>query len=116
MTCVLFWEHLDTILAEGDFSLDFYVFGILKNLVTFSSFSVKVVFKSFFFIILALSIFSKFTQVFFVSASCFDAVILAEIVLSGSQFITEFDQIFLSYFNRFDFIVFTFLFHDFASR
>ena len=33
---------------EGNFSLDLYVFEILKNLVTFSSFSVKVVFKSFF--------------------------------------------------------------------
>ena len=42
MTCLLFCEHLDTLLAEGN------VFEILKNLVTFSSFSVKVVFKSFF--------------------------------------------------------------------
>ena len=40
-----------------------------------------------------------------VSTSCFDEVILAEIVISGSQFITKFDQIFL---NRFDFLVFTF--------
>ena len=53
----------------------------------------KVVFKRFS-ITLALSIFSKITQVFFVSASCFNEVILAEIVFSGSQFITEFDQIF----------------------
>ena len=30
----------------------------------------------------------------FVSTSCFDEVILAEIVFSGSQFITKFDQIF----------------------
>ena len=37
---------------EGNFSLDLYVFEVLKNLVTFSSFSVKVV-KCFFFIILA---------------------------------------------------------------
>ena len=29
----------------------------------------------------------------FVSTSCFDEVILAEIVFSGSQFITKFDQI-----------------------
>ena len=29
-----------------------------------------------------------------VSTSCFDEVILAEIVFSGSQFITKFDQIF----------------------
>ena len=33
MTCLLFCEHLDTILAEGDFSLDLYIFGILKNYV-----------------------------------------------------------------------------------
>ena len=44
MTCLLFCEHLDTVLAEGIFSLDLYVFEILKNLVTFSRFSVKVVF------------------------------------------------------------------------
>ena len=30
----------------------------------------------------------------FVSTSCFDEVILADIVFSGSQFITKFDQIF----------------------
>ena len=30
----------------------------------------------------------------FVCTSCFDEVILAEIVFSGSQFITKFDQIF----------------------
>ena len=59
MTCLLFCEHLDTLLIEGNFSLDLYVFEILKNLVTFSSFSVKVVFKSFFFIIFAYSIFFK---------------------------------------------------------
>ena len=53
MTWLLFREQLDTLLAEGIFSLDLYVFEILKKLVTFSSFSVKVVFKSFFFIILA---------------------------------------------------------------
>ena len=47
-TCPFFCEHLDTLLAEGNFSLDLYVFEILKNLVTFSNFSVKVVFKSFF--------------------------------------------------------------------
>ena len=51
----------------------------------------------------------------FVSTSCFDEVIFAEIVFSGYHFITIFDQIFL-YFNRSDFIVFTFLFHDFVSR
>ena len=30
----------------------------------------------------------------FVSTGCFDEVFLAEIVFSGSQFITKFDQIF----------------------
>ena len=48
VTCLLFCEHLDTLLAERIFSFDLYVFEILKNLVTFSRFSVKVVFKSFF--------------------------------------------------------------------
>ena len=43
-----------------------------------------------------------------VSTSYFDEVILAEIIISGSQVMTKFDQIFLSYFNRFDFFVFTF--------
>ena len=46
MTCLLFCEHLDTLLAERNFSLDLYVLEILKNL-TFSSFSVKVVFHNF---------------------------------------------------------------------
>ena len=49
MTCLLFCEYLGTLLDERIFSLDFYVFEILKKLVTFSSFSVKVVFKSYFF-------------------------------------------------------------------
>ena len=30
----------------------------------------------------------------FISTSCFDEIILVEIVFSGSQFITKFDQIF----------------------
>ena len=51
-----------------------------------------------------------------VSTSCFDEVILAEIVLSGSQLVTKFGQVFLSYFNRFDFLVFSFLFYGFVSR
>ena len=51
----------------------------------------------------------------FLSTSCFDEVILAEIVFSVSQFITKFDQI-LYHILRFDFIVFTFLFHGFVSR
>ena len=33
-------------MAEGSFSLDLYVFEILKKLVTFSTFSVEVVFFS----------------------------------------------------------------------
>ena len=47
MTCLLFREHLDTLLIESNFSLDLYVFEILKNLVTFSSFSVKAFFHNF---------------------------------------------------------------------
>ena len=50
MTCLLFCEHVDTLLAEGNFSFNLYVSEILKKI---SNFSVKVVFKSFFFIILA---------------------------------------------------------------
>ena len=49
-----------------------------------------------------------------VSTSCFDEVILAEIVNSGSQVMTKFDQIFL-YVNRLDFFVFT-LFYVLVSR
>ena len=94
MTCLLFCKHLDTLLAEGNFSLDLYIFKIFQNLVTFSSFSVKVVFKSCFFHNFSLKYCSKFTYVVYVSTSCFDEVILAEIVFSGSQFITKFDQIF----------------------
>ena len=59
MTCLLFCEYLDTLLAQGNFSLNFYVFEILKNLVTFSSFSVKVVFKSYFFHNFSLKYFFK---------------------------------------------------------
>ena len=36
--CLLFCEHLNTLLAEGNFSLDLYVLEVLKNLVTFSKF------------------------------------------------------------------------------
>ena len=45
-----------------------------------------------------------------VSTSCFDEVILAEIVILGSQVMTKFDRIFLLYVNRFDFFVFAFCF------
>ena len=38
MTCLLFREHLDTLLTEGNFSLYLYVFEILKKLVTFPVF------------------------------------------------------------------------------
>ena len=47
----------------------------------------------------------------FVSTSCFDEVILTEIVFSGSQFITKFDQIW--YHILTELILFTFLFNDF---
>ena len=59
MTCLLFCEHLDTLLSEGNVSLDLYIFEILKNLVTFSSFLVKVVFKSYFFHNFSLKYFFK---------------------------------------------------------
>ena len=93
MTCLLFCEHLDTIVAETKFSLDLYVFEILKKLVTFSSFSVKIVFKSYFFHNFSLKYF-KIHISGFLSTSCFDEVILAEIAFSGSQLITKFDRIF----------------------
>ena len=57
MTCLLFCDHLDTLLAEKIFSLDLCASVILKNLLTFSSFSVKFVCKSLFFHDLASSIF-----------------------------------------------------------
>ena len=50
MTCLLFCEHLDNPLAERNISLDLCSFFIFKNLLTFSSLLVQVVFKSFFFI------------------------------------------------------------------
>ena len=65
MACLLFCERLDALLAEGNFYLDLYVFEILKTLVTFSSFSVKVVFKSFFFSNFSLKYFFK------IHISCF---------------------------------------------
>ena len=46
MTCLLFCEHLDNLLTEGNFSLDLYAFEMLKNLT--SRFSVKVDFRAFF--------------------------------------------------------------------
>ena len=49
------------------------------------------------------------------STSCSAEVILAVIVISGSQVMTKFDQIFL-YFNRFDFFVFNFLFYGLVLR
>ena len=60
MTCLLFCEHLDALLAEKIFSLYLYAFVILRNLLTFSIFLVQVVFKSFFHN-LASSIFKTFT-------------------------------------------------------
>ena len=60
MNCLLFCEHLDALLAEKIFSLDLYAFVKLRNLLTFSSFLVQVVIKSFFHK-LASSIFLTFT-------------------------------------------------------
>ena len=90
MTCLLFCEHLDTLLADGNFSLYLYAFEILKNFQFFSESCLwELSFHN-----LASSNSSKFTYVVLVSTSCFDEVVLAEIVYSGSQFITKFDQIF----------------------
>ena len=52
-----------------------------------------------------------------VSTSCFDEVILAERVFSGSQVITKFDQIFLNHILT-DLILlfFSFLFYGLNSR
>ena len=43
MTCLLFCDYLDTLLAEKNFSLGLYAF-VIRNLLTFSSFLVQVVF------------------------------------------------------------------------
>ena len=48
VACLLFCEHLVPLMAEENFSLDLYAFVILRNLLTFSSFLVQVVFESFF--------------------------------------------------------------------
>ena len=48
MTCLLVCEHLDTPLAQTNFSLDLYAFVILRNLWIFQLFSASC-FKSFFF-------------------------------------------------------------------
>ena len=89
MTCLLFCEHLDTLLAERNFYLDIFAFVILKNLLTFSSFSVQVVF----FHNLASSIF-KFTLVVLVCLSCFAEVILAKIVFFGISIYKKIGQTF----------------------
>ena len=78
MTCLLFCEHLGTLLAEKILCLDLCAFVILKN-ITFSSFLIKVVCKSLFFHDLASSIFKR-SHVVLVVASCIDEVIVAEIV------------------------------------
>ena len=49
--------------------------------------------RAFFFIIWP-KVFLQKSHKCFLSTSCFDEVIFAEIVFSGSQFITKFDQIF----------------------
>ena len=38
MTCLLFCEHLGTLLAEKIFCLDIFAFVIIKKILTFSSF------------------------------------------------------------------------------
>ena len=58
MTCLLFCEHLGTVLAEKNFCLDIRAFVILKN-INFFSFLVKVVCKSLFVHDLASIIFKK---------------------------------------------------------
>ena len=93
MTFLLFCEHLYTVLAEKNL-FGFMCFCNIKNISTFSSFLVKdVCSKSLFFRDLALSIF-EISYVILVGISCVDGVIVAEIVVSGSQFMSEFDQIF----------------------
>ena len=56
MTSLLFCDHLYALLAEKNLSLGFCACVFLKNLLTFSSFLVKVVWKSLFFHDLASSI------------------------------------------------------------
>ena len=51
-----------------------------------------------------------------VSTSCFDEVILAEIVLSGSQLATKFGQVFYHILTDLIFSFFLFLFYGFVSR
>ena len=74
------------------FCLGLYSFVILRNKLTFSCFLVKVVCESLFFHNLPSSVFLK--KVVLVDTSRVDEVTVAEIVISGSQFMTEFDQIF----------------------
>ena len=75
MTCLLFCDHLDTRLAERNFSLEFYAFVILKNLLTFSVFWCKLflLYASFlraFFHNMDSSIFKNYIRCL-VSNSCF---------------------------------------------
>ena len=58
MTCLLFCEHLGILLAEKN-CLDLCAFVILKSILTFPSFLVKVVSKTYFFLDLASSIIRK---------------------------------------------------------
>ena len=57
MTCLLFCEHLDALLAEVIFPLDFCAF-VIKKFIT-SSFLVQVVCKSLFFFMIWLQVFLK---------------------------------------------------------
>ena len=94
MTCLSFCEHLDTLLAGRKFSLDLYAVVILKKFINFFQFFSAGCYEEHFCHILAAGIFKKIYISGF--SSCFDGVILAEIVISGSQFMTKFDQFFLS--------------------
>ena len=106
--CLLFCENLDTLLAEMDFSLDLYAFVILKNLLTFSSFLVEVVCRIFLCIIWVQIFSKKFTSVVLVSTSCYWWSNFDRDSYFGIWICDKIWSDFLSYFNRFDFLVFDF--------
>ena len=51
MTCLLFCEHLDALLAERIFSLDFCAFVIIKKIYYLSIFFFKLFIRTYFFMI-----------------------------------------------------------------
>ena len=79
MSCLLFCEHLGTLLAEINLRLDICAFVILKNINLFQ-FLVKVVCKRLFFHDLSSIVFLKISKVVLVVTSCIDEIILAEII------------------------------------